>query len=471
MFLPSGQTSSAPAASAVRAVWVQLKTQRFGSALLEQHLGCTSIPGIGPDASATLKSEDSAEKRVSLCRSSWSLSAVTVPKHISSSFEGVSDSSLFRSAQLSRTGCRGVSASSPNQILPPFTQRARFFHPICARMHSSASFMCPSDVSVRSASSNSTFLQLQPPVSVAGGISGVSSVLSPFQSRRLQSKTSRRPANFGGSLSPCATAETAAALEAPGSASSRFFSSAAAAPTEHVIKVPSLGDSITEGGLLEWRKKVGDFVLVDEVLCVIETDKVTVEIHSDCSGILLSQAAQEGDTVQVGSQLAVLDYSDAAAEAAANAAEATGKAGAEASSGGHSGVRSAVENNEETVREVSIAAAAGSSSSAVGASHVAATRTTRRTPRIVFKFARRKCGEEPLPEVSEAVQPAETFEDPLLALWGVPMWRPLSEAEMEAVNLGGAGSEADALGTWSLSLNMDPVKPKGKKTETGKKNK
>ncbi|KFH08301.1 putative dihydrolipoamide acyltransferase [Toxoplasma gondii VAND] len=470
MFLPAGQTSSAPAASAVRAVWVQLKTQRFGSAFLEQHLRCSSTPGIGPDASATLKAEDSVEKRAPLCRSSWSLSAVTVPKHISSSFEGVSDSSLFRSAQLSRTGCRGVSASSPNQILPPFTQSARIFHPICALMHSSASFMCPSDVSRRSASSSVTFLQLQPPVSVAGGISGVSCVISRFPSRRLHSKTSRRPANFGCSLSPCAAAQTAEALEAPGSASSRFFSSSAAGPTEHVIKVPSLGDSITEGGLLEWRKKVGDFVLVDEVLCVIETDKVTVEIHSDCSGILLAQAAQEGDTVQVGSQLAVLDYSDAAAEAAANAAEATGKAGTEASPGGQSGVRSAVENNEETGREVSIAAA-GSNSSAVGASPVAAAHTTRRTPRIVFKFARRKCGEEPLRQVSEAVQPAETFEDPLLALWGVPRWRPLSEAEMEAVNLGGAGSEADALGTWSLSLNMDPVKPKGKKPETGKKSK
>lgn len=82
-----------------------------------------------------------------------------------------------------------------------------------------------------------------------------------------------------------------------------------APPRHHAISVPSLGDSIVEGSLLEWRKKVGDAVAVDDVVCVIETDKITVEIHSDCSGILISQAVGEGAVVHIGEQLAVIDSS------------------------------------------------------------------------------------------------------------------------------------------------------------------
>ncbi|CBZ51675.1 putative dihydrolipoamide acyltransferase [Neospora caninum Liverpool] len=248
----------------------------------------------------------------------------------------------------------------------------------------------------------------------------------------------------------------------------RFFASAAA--TEHVIKVPSLGDSITEGGLLEWRKKVGDFVAVDEVVCVIETDKVTVEIHSDCSGVLLSQAAQEGDTVHVGSQLAVIDYSDAAVGAAAQVADASAKAGAEASAGGESGEPSAAKNGlRESGLEAHQAAPRAFGGSPHG-SHESLVQGRRRTPHIVFKFGRRKCGAAPLAVAQEPAEPTETSEDPLLELWGVPRWRPLGEAEMEAVNLGGAGSAADALGIWSVSLNMQPPKPQkaGKNAETRK---
>lgn len=78
-------------------------------------------------------------------------------------------------------------------------------------------------------------------------------------------------------------------------------------PRHHSINVPSLGDSIVEGNLLEWRKNVGDAVAVDDVVCVIETDKITVEIHSDCSGVLISQAVGEGAIVHIGEQLAVID--------------------------------------------------------------------------------------------------------------------------------------------------------------------
>ena len=60
-----------------------------------------------------------------------------------------------------------------------------------------------------------------------------------------------------------------------------------------VQTVPALGESITEGSISKWLKNAGDQVDVDEVVCVVETDKVTVDIKSEFSGKFLKRIAEE----------------------------------------------------------------------------------------------------------------------------------------------------------------------------------
>lgn len=66
------------------------------------------------------------------------------------------------------------------------------------------------------------------------------------------------------------------------------------------IKVPSLGESVTEATLTKWYKKVGDYVKVDEILAELETDKVTLEVPSPCSGTLKKISIESGKTVEIG---------------------------------------------------------------------------------------------------------------------------------------------------------------------------
>jgi len=72
------------------------------------------------------------------------------------------------------------------------------------------------------------------------------------------------------------------------------------------VKMPQLGESVTEGTITRWLKNVGDHVNADEPLVEISTDKVDTEIPSPATGILLSQSAQEDDVVEVGGELAVI---------------------------------------------------------------------------------------------------------------------------------------------------------------------
>lgn len=86
-------------------------------------------------------------------------------------------------------------------------------------------------------------------------------------------------------------------------------------------KVPSLGDSISEGTIVSWEKQPGEQVNIDDVMCIMETDKVSVDILATTSGLLVSHSAEEGDTIQVDDDLFVVDTS-ATGTAAAPAAEA-----------------------------------------------------------------------------------------------------------------------------------------------------
>ena len=78
------------------------------------------------------------------------------------------------------------------------------------------------------------------------------------------------------------------------------------------VTLPSLGESVTEGIITQWFKKVGDTVARDEPLFEVSTDKVDSEMPSPAAGVLVEILAEEGDTVETGSRVAVIDESGAA---------------------------------------------------------------------------------------------------------------------------------------------------------------
>ena len=86
------------------------------------------------------------------------------------------------------------------------------------------------------------------------------------------------------------------------------------------IKVPTLGESVTEATIGQWFKATGDAVLADEPLVELETDKVTIEVPAPVAGTLGDIVAPEGETVEVGALLAMLIEGEAAAAAPAAAA-------------------------------------------------------------------------------------------------------------------------------------------------------
>ncbi|MEB2279381.1 2-oxoglutarate dehydrogenase complex dihydrolipoyllysine-residue succinyltransferase [Lysinibacillus xylanilyticus] len=83
------------------------------------------------------------------------------------------------------------------------------------------------------------------------------------------------------------------------------------------IKVPELAESITEGSIAQWVKKVGDRVEKGEFIVELETDKVNAEIISEEAGVLTQILAEEGDTVLVGQVIAVVEAGEGAAPAPA----------------------------------------------------------------------------------------------------------------------------------------------------------
>ncbi|PXW68720.1 2-oxoglutarate dehydrogenase E2 component [Loktanella sp. PT4BL] len=78
------------------------------------------------------------------------------------------------------------------------------------------------------------------------------------------------------------------------------------------VRVPTLGESVTEATVATWFKQPGDAVAVDEMLCELETDKVTVEVPSPVAGTLSEIVAAEGETVGVDALLAQISEGDAA---------------------------------------------------------------------------------------------------------------------------------------------------------------
>src|SRR5450755_3473027 len=94
------------------------------------------------------------------------------------------------------------------------------------------------------------------------------------------------------------------------------------------IRVPALGESVTEATIGKWFKKPGDAVAVDEPLVELETDKVTIEVPAPAAGVLSEIAAKDGETVAVGALLGQINQGAGApaAKAAAVAPPAEAKA-------------------------------------------------------------------------------------------------------------------------------------------------
>jgi 2-oxoglutarate dehydrogenase E2 component (dihydrolipoamide succinyltransferase) len=79
------------------------------------------------------------------------------------------------------------------------------------------------------------------------------------------------------------------------------------------VLMPQLGETVTEGTVANWHKKIGDTVAADEIILDIETDKVSMEIPAPSAGVITEIRVQAGTTVEVGTVLAVIESSASAA--------------------------------------------------------------------------------------------------------------------------------------------------------------
>ncbi|UWQ38081.1 2-oxoglutarate dehydrogenase complex dihydrolipoyllysine-residue succinyltransferase [Leisingera aquaemixtae] len=126
----------------------------------------------------------------------------------------------------------------------------------------------------------------------------------------------------GTAPAPAAAETKAAAAPAPSDA----FSGGGSAPVP--VMVPALGESVSEATVSSWFKKVGDSVAQDEMLCELETDKVSVEVPAPAAGVLTEILAEEGATVNAGGKLAVMSAGEAGAAGGTDAGPAADADGA-----------------------------------------------------------------------------------------------------------------------------------------------
>ncbi len=128
-----------------------------------------------------------------------------------------------------------------------------------------------------------------------------------------------------------APAKPPAETPAPAAPANGASSNGAGASVD--VMVPTLGESVTEATVSTWFKKAGDAVAQDEMLCELETDKVSVEVPAPAAGTLAEILAAEGDTVEAGGKLAILSAGAGAAVAAPAAPAAPEAPAAEAGKG------------------------------------------------------------------------------------------------------------------------------------------
>jgi 2-oxoglutarate dehydrogenase E2 component (dihydrolipoamide succinyltransferase) len=139
----------------------------------------------------------------------------------------------------------------------------------------------------------------------------------------IDEKAAAKPAAPAKAAKPAAPPE-----ETAGKASNEDAESAPANAQSIEIMVPALGESVTEATVATWFKKLGDAVTQDEMLCELETDKVSVEVPSPASGVLAEIYVKDGGTVEAGGRLGRIGGGSAAAKAGGEAREAAAPAAA-----------------------------------------------------------------------------------------------------------------------------------------------
>src|ERR1700743_124915 len=110
----------------------------------------------------------------------------------------------------------------------------------------------------------------------------------------------------GGTPAPAAAPTQANVAPTPGNAASAAAPGLDLSKQEEVILMPRLSDTMTEGVIADWHKKVGDSVKKGDILADIETDKATMELESYKEGKLLYIGAQKGEKIAVNDLLAVI---------------------------------------------------------------------------------------------------------------------------------------------------------------------
>ncbi|MBA3054322.1 MAG: dihydrolipoamide succinyltransferase, partial [Sphingomonadales bacterium] len=85
------------------------------------------------------------------------------------------------------------------------------------------------------------------------------------------------------------------------------------------VKVPTLGESVTEATIGQWLKQPGEAVKLDEPIASLETDKVAIAVNAPAAGVMGAQLFQAGDNVSVGALLATIEAGSGAAAAPAPA--------------------------------------------------------------------------------------------------------------------------------------------------------
>ena len=121
------------------------------------------------------------------------------------------------------------------------------------------------------------------------------------------------------------------------------------------VKVPVVGESITEVTIGKWVKKDGDVVSADELLCEIESDKATFELNSEAAGVLRIKV-KEGETVEIGTVICSIEESGAVSKPAAAAPVAASAPAAKAASGLPKEIEMKVPVVGESISEVTIGA-------------------------------------------------------------------------------------------------------------------
>lgn len=185
------------------------------------------------------------------------------------------------------------------------------------------------------------------------------------------------------------------------------------------VRVPQLGESVTEATIAQWFKAEGETVAQDEPLVELETDKVTLEVSAPASGILSKIVAKNGDIVEVGALLGSIGDGNGAAEAppVANKAATTSAADVTAPSAGEPSlppsVRRIVAENKLDVSAIEGTGKGGRITKADALSALQTGGLTPLTPLSVAKapVAKAPLAEAPIAKVSDGPRPEKAREE------------------------------------------------------------